>query len=232
MSTTFKELKRQVMLRMQNADGRTQLAVEQAVNDAIRVIVTVHDFDDLMVTDTSNAVTVANQANYHVENDFLLTRPKDIYSIRYMDEDNSRKLTYVPSRDVDVVLPYTDILGTDRPSFYTRRGMYIELIPIPNANANLYIQHSQWPATLSNETDECPLVNIDPAIVALATDIAFSILDGHSGDWFQRAKQLLGIVVSDDDAKPDVWKVAKPFSAEQRSIEGEYWNNPFIRRVS
>ena len=58
MSTNFKELKRQVMLRMPSVDGRTVLAVEQAINDAHKVIAMVKDFDDLKVLDIANAATV------------------------------------------------------------------------------------------------------------------------------------------------------------------------------
>lgn len=230
MSTTFAEFKRQVFLRMPTVDGKTILAAEQAINDAHKVIAMVKDFDDLMVLDTANAATVANQSSYHLTGNLGLTRPKDIYTIRYMANESSRKLDFVPISELDKVLPYTLTSGTRKPTHYTRRGNSIELYPVPDAAANLYIQHSQWPATLANETDETPYQNIDPVIVDLATDITMAILSGTSGEWFTRAKQLLGITLNDDETRPDIWWVAKPFQPSPAGAAGEYWNDPFVKR--
>ena len=144
MTTTYGELKRQVFLKLQNSDGVTRLAVEQAINEAQKNIARVKDFDELVVLDTTNAFTDINKKSYHIETDLLLVRPKDIYSIRYMDAENSRKLDYVHPREIDDQIPYTEIFGTGRPSWYTVRGLYIELFRIPNAVKPLYISHSQW----------------------------------------------------------------------------------------
>jgi len=231
MSTTFGELKRQVLLRFPDvADGRTIMAVEQAINDAHRVIAAVNDFDELTVLDTANAATTANQSTYHIINDWNLTRPKDILSIRYMDEDNSRKLKYVPLRELDEKIPYIEILSTGRPSWYTRRGMYIQLIRIPDANNSLYIQHTQWPATLANDSDETPFINIDFVIVELATAIASSILTGVASNWETKARELLGLAVTEERQRPDEWLVAKPFTPIPPYQLGEYWNNPWVKR--
>jgi len=231
MSTQFKELKRKVLLRMKDkTDGRTLLAVEEAINEAHKAIASVRDFDELVTLDTSHAVTVASQKLYHIETNLALVRPKDIYSIRYMDDANSRKLTYVPPQELDSRIPYTEQLAIGRPTWYTRRGMYLEFIRIPDAAKPLYIQHSQWPATLSGDTDETPYVNKDHVIVALSVDIAYTILDGGSGNWIQRALQLLGVAASEDRARPDVRPVARSFDASaSRGPTGEYWKNPFIK---
>jgi hypothetical protein len=219
------------MLRLNKPDGRAILATDQAINDALKVIAMIKDFDELRVLDTANAATVANQKLYHVEDDLLLTRPKDIYSMRLMDEASSRKLTFVPFRRLDEDIPYTELTGTGRPSYYTIRGRYVELYQIPDDAYNLYIQHSQWPAALANDSDQVIFINIDHVIVALAADMAASILEGSSStDWMSRAVQLLGAAVSDEDTRPDQTFVARPFNPTPTGPMGEYWNNPFVKR--
>jgi len=234
-NTTFGELKRLVLQRLApRSDGQTLLAVEQAINEAQKNIARVKDFDELMVLDTTHASTTADQKLYHIEDvgtyHFDLVRPKDIYTIRLMDEGNSRKLTYVSPREIDEKVPYTEIFSTGRPKWYTRRGKYIELFRIPDDTYSLYIMHSQWPTVLSSDTTEIPYDDLDDVIVTLASDIALSIVEeGVVGNWFERAKQLLGIVLREEETRPDIFYVAQPFSARGGVFAGEYWNNPFIK---
>lgn len=231
--STFAELKRQVQLRLgDNISGKTVLAIEQAINDAQMAIASIRDFDELITLDTTHALTVDGTKSYHITTDLLLVRPKDIYSIRYMDTDLSRKLIYVSPRELDEKIPYTEIVGEGRPTYYTRRGMYIELFRIPDVAKSLYIQHSQWPALLSADTDETPFINIDPVIVSLSTDIAQAILEGVGGGqtgWAQRAQQLLGMALKEDAERPDRTFVAQPFNPSGAGPVGEYWDNPFYK---
>ena len=226
---TFAELKRQVSLRLDRIDGRTNLIVEQAINDVLKIIARVKDFDELVVLDTTSASTVADQKSYHLVNDFALTRPKDIYSMRLMDDSDSRKLTFVPTTDLDSAIPYTEQSGTGKPYYYTLRGLNVEMYRIPDAAYHLYIQYSQWPAVLVNDTDETEIDNIDDVIVALASDASVSMLDGSgSVDWFQRASALLQGAVKEQVEMPDKVFIAKPFST-RKSVPGEYWRDPFYK---
>jgi hypothetical protein len=230
MATTFGEIKRRVHLGMPGNDGETLLVIEEAVNIAHHVIAAVMDFDDLIVLDTTNAVTVASQKLYHIENDFNLVRPKDIYSIRYMDESNSRKLIYVPVRELDTVVPYTEQVGEGKPSWYTRRGKYIELYRIPNEAKPLYIQHSQWPARLTDDTDETPFTNIDHVIVGLAINITHEIIQGVVGDWEAIATKMLRLSMGEENTRPDEVLVAKPFSTVDPQPFGDDHLNPWVKR--
>lgn len=230
MNTTFKELIRQVMLKMlPRVDGITRLTVEQAINDAQKVIAGVRDFDELKILDTTHAATVISQKLYHIETDLQLVRPKDIYTIRYMDEGSSRKLTFVPLRELDEKIPYTELFSTGRPSFYTIRGRYVELFRIPNEVKSLYIYHSQWPTILVNETDVTDYLQIDHVIVGLATEMAIASLEGSSSDWTGRAKLLLGLALSEDDTRPDQIHIAQPFNPTRQYPVGDYWLNPFFK---
>jgi hypothetical protein len=166
---------------------------------------------------------------YHLVNDWGLTRPKDLYTLRYMDESNSRKLIYVPVSRLDEILPYTEQFGSRKPKWYTRRGEEIELIPIPNAAKSIYVFYSQWPAILSADDDEPPYSDLDDVIEVLATDIAEGILSGAFGNYIQRARELLGTAVQEDISRPDRALFAQPFQADE-PVYGEYWADPFVRR--
>ncbi len=231
MSTTFGELKRRVLLKIgERTDGRTIMAVEDGINEAHKAISRVRDFDELIVLDTTSASTTAEVKMYHMTDDLNLVRPKDIYTIRYMDAENSRKLEYVPVRELDNRVPYTEVTGTGRPKYYVRRGMYIELYPIPDDSKPLYILHSQWPPVLSSDSDETPYMHIDDVIVALATEIALSTIEEHpQADWIQRAKMLLGEALTEDITRPDEFYVARPFRSKTRGLMGKYWLSPWTR---
>ena len=226
---TFGELKRQVSLRVDRPDGRTNLVVEQAINDVLRIIARVKDFDELMVLDTTNAFTVVGQKSYHIINDFLLTRPKDLYTIRVMDDADSVKLVYVPTSELDSAIPYTEQSGSGRPYYYTLRGFNLEMYRIPDYVYPVYIQYSQWPAVLVDDTDETEMIHIDDVIVALAADATISMLDGSgSVDWFQRASAMLHGAVKEEVERPDKVFIARPFSTK-RSVPGKYWADPFYK---
>jgi len=231
MTTTFKELRRQTLGKLEHSDGKAMLAVDQGINEAQKNIARVQDFDELIVLDTTHALTVASQKLYHLVTDLKLVRPKDIYSIRYMAEAESRKLTYVPPRKLDEEIPYTEIFSTGKPKWYTRRGKYIELFRIPDAVAPLYVLHSQWPAVLSADDDETPYENLDDVITTLGADIARSIIEeGVVSNWYQRAKELLGISLMEDVTRPDTTYVAQPFRARPVKLLGDYWLNPWVKK--
>jgi len=229
LATTFKELYKRVLLRLEVEDGKALLASKEAINNAQKIISRVQDFDELMVLDTTHAATVASTKTYHLVTNFGLTLPKDIYYIKYMDSGNSRKLTYVPPRQVAESLPYEEILGVQIPNWYTRRGNYIDIIPVPSEAKSLYIYYSQWPAVLDADTDLTVFSDIDDTIIALATEIADSILKGQPGtNWTNRATMLLRGTVGEDMHRPDQTYIAQPFNSS-RPILGEYWKQPFVK---
>lgn len=230
MATTYAEFIRRVMINLQpRNDGIVVMAVEQAINDAQKVIACVKDFDELMTLDTTHAATVDGTKLYHIEDDFALVRPKDLYSIRLMDESNSRKLDYVPFRAMDERIPYTEMTGEGRPKYYTVRGNYVELYPIPDDAYSLYIQHSQWPADMDEGTDETEFKNIDHVIISLATAMALASLEGGASDWMSQATKLLGISTNESDVRPDRTFIAQPFCPTRYPPLGQYWLNPFVK---
>lgn len=240
-NTSFKTLYSDVMFRLNlGEDGRALYAAKKAVNDAHKYIARVKDFDELMVNDTSNAVTVASTKTYHIVDDWGLTRPKDLFSLRYMNEGSSRKLMYLTPKELDEKLPYVEGVGETNPMWYTVRGSNVELIPIPNAAKSVYIYYSQWPLTLTDDTDLTSYEQIDDVIVALASDIALDILRSEKkgygekviGDWPQKAKEYLGLAVREKSYRPDRKLVAQPFGSTPNGFFGEPWKDPFIKEYS
>ncbi len=231
MSTQFKEFRRKVSLRVGRGDGLAMLATDEGINEAHKVIARVIDAEELKVLDTTHAATTAEQKLYHLTNDLDLVRVKDILTIRYMDEELSTKLIFIPTRELDTKLPYTEIVDSGTPTHYTRRGDYIELFRTPDEAKPLYIFHTQWPKTLVSETDETSYSDLDDVIVTLATEIATAILDKTGmTNWTQRAMSYLKVAVSDTLSQPDSLRVARPFMADQSNYTGEYWTDPFIKR--
>lgn len=236
MATTFEELYKKVLLRLGSQSGEALLVAKDSVNFAQKVISRVEDFDELIVLDLTNALTVADQSTYHLVDDWGLTRPKDIYSLRYMDGDESRKLIYKPSRMLDEILPYTLTLSTEKPYWYTMRGVEVELIPVPAEAKTVYIHYSQWPLVLVEDADETSYENIDDVIIELGSDMAKLALvdkaedaeDWTKKDWTNQAKALLSGAALESRTRPDQLRVAQPFRLRPQ-VHVEYWKYPFIK---
>ena len=232
---TYSELYQKVLLRVLVAhpatEGKALLASQQGVNEAHKAVARVRDFDDLIQTDTTSADTVDGTATYHIITDWGLTRPKDILSIKLMDGSNSRKLIWCPPRKVDKIIPYPADLGEQKSSYYTRRGKYIELIPIPDDAYDLTIMHSQWPVELTGDDDESSYdtAEIDDVLVHLGAEIATAILNNETKDWATRAESLLAGAFIEDATRPDSMMVAQPFQTSRVQL-GEHWKKPFVMR--
>ena len=231
MGTSFAALRKRVLLGFPRIDGEAIVAVDQAINDALQAIATVRDFDELIITDTTHAATVDGQKSYDWVTDWGLTRPKKIYTIRLMDEEMSRKLIWVPPSEVDALLPYAQRLSEGYSTHYTSAGEgNFELIRIPDAAYPLYIRYSQWPATLTAETEETPYANLDKETVFLAKDIANAYLSGDYFDFTQRAVTYLSGGIDEDKRQPDRLRCAQPFTTTESRQPGTPWLDPFVRR--
>lgn len=230
MGTTFKELYQRVFLRLDKVDGKALLAAKEAINDAQYAMCRVSEFDDLKSLKT-DCMTVAGQMDYNLGSDWALTRPKDIYTLRYMDQSSSRKLTYISPSELDDKLPYPDQLGSQAPKWYTRRGDDISLIPIPNEANPVYVYYSKWPYRMLYDESECDFNSgLDDVIIGLGTEIAKAILEGSSRtDWGDIARGLLFGSSVDNSYRPDNIIIHRPFQPGAQTF-GEYWKDPFIKK--
>ena len=230
-NTTYEEFYRKVLLRFEDMEGRVLIAAKEAINTAHKAIARVQDFDELKVLDTTNALTAPSTKSYHLIDDWNLTRPKDIFTLRYMDEGSSRKLTRLTTRELDEKIPYVEGMGERRPKWYLRRGNKIELIPIPEEAKSMYIYYSQWPLPLSADSDETSYEDLDDIIIALSAEITSAILENAYTDWNIRAKAYLNSAITDHMSRPDMNWVARPFSTSQ-GLTGEPWKDPFVKQYS
>lgn len=231
MTTTYEELYRKVLLRIDKDDGRALLAAKESVNDAHKDIARVWDVDELITCDTTSADTVADTKSYHIEDDFSLTRPKDIHDITLEDTSNTRSLIFKPLKWVRKHIPYPENMSTGKSTIYTRRGNYVELIPIPDDAYDLHITHSQWPTELTADSDETDYVDLDDVIIALATERTDAILKNITGvDWTARAKYLLAYAHNEDRTRPDEILVAQPFNIVSGIQSTEPWKDPFVKK--
>lgn len=230
MGTTLSELKRKVLMGVRDLTGEDILMAEEAINQACRCIAQVHNFDELIVWDKTSAFTVDGTHRYHITSALLLTRPKDILSIIAHDDSSSTHLQYREPQWMDENHPYPEDISEAIPLLYTQRGMYIELIPIPDDTYPLYIRHSQWPLTLTDDLHECSYTNIDPQIIALSRDIFLGMRAGSVVDGVARAKAHLNLAVKNDRTQPGALPVARGFNSTT-IVTGEYWNNPYVKHM-
>lgn len=233
--TDFLTIKKKVLTGFNiphGQEGEIILAAENSINDALYIIASEKDFDELIVTDTTNAETVDGTKTYSLVTDFGLTRPKKILTMRLMDDSNSRRLTYVPSYDLDKYLPYAEQISEGRPTHYTNSGEgEIELLPIADDAYSVYIRYSQWPATLTADDDDIPISNIDTTIVFLSKQILLAYLNNEVKDFNAIARKMLYGSIKEENRRPDEILIAKPYSrTSRRGFTGNYWLNPFVER--
>lgn len=252
MGQTFSELKRRTLLGMTNLDPKAKatstsavgtittggkplpeevmLVVEQAVNDAILTLCSLVDLPDIFVTDTANAETVHAQKTYLLTTDLLLTRPKDIFSVRLINDTASANLKYVPHKEWDEANPYPEGTAEGTPSKYTLVGNSMELFRVPDDVYPLYIRYNQWPVALVEDADVCVLDNMDIQIVFLAKDIANAYMNGGYLDFTARAKEYLKLGRTVAQREPNLRLKANPFNPTANyTPTGEYWNDPLFK---
>lgn len=232
MGTTLSELRRKVLMGFTQIGGEDILMAEEAINSACHAIAEVHNFSELVVYDTTNAVTVDGQKRYHLVTDWGLTRPKDIISLVLHDDFNSRKLDHISVQTLDKNIPYPEGYAEGKSEIYTKQGDYVELVRIPDAAYPVYVRYYQWPLVLTTDTSECSYTTIDSTIIALARDIFIALKSKMPLDYIAKARGYVQLAVHNDNSSPDDLPVARGFNTNQKiKYTGEYWNNPLVKRV-
>jgi hypothetical protein len=237
MGTTRGELKRKVLMGIKDLGGEDMLMAEEAINMACYAIAMVHNFGELTVMDRTNCHTADGTKNYSLTTALLLTRPKDIISIVLHDDNQSRKLTYKTPQWIDSNYPYPEAIGEGRPEIYTQRVDQLELIPIPDAIYDLYVNYAQWPLALTADTTECSYTNKDFVVVGLARDIFLAMRGGIPLDPVAKAKGYMDTAMRDDRSGPDALPVAQGFQSSGPSradsttltLDGVTWNIDLVR---
>lgn len=161
------------------------------------------------------------------------TRMKDIHSMTIQDGSSSVKLTYVPARQFDKVVPRPITRGTGTPSCYVDYGVNFELYALPDDEYPLVLRCSIYPADMTTSS-ECDLLRKDNLVVSIATVFAFNSLREveDAAYWANTiVPPLYEASLTSDHSGEDWEPVARGFSAiGAHPMRGEWWRNPFSGR--
>lgn len=137
-----------------------------------------YNFDELII-ENQTPVTIAGQLSYPLfgtaNGGWNLTLPKDIESIRLIDDQNSIKLEKFHVRRFDSMYPYPTNYAWQYPRIYTTRGLNVELFRIPDQVYNMYVTQHSWPTpfTVAATTQVSDFYYKDQLIITAA------ILEGY-----------------------------------------------------
>ena len=137
-----------------------------------------YNFDELNLQ-SQTPVTIAGQLSYPLigtaGGGWNLTLPKDIQTLRLIDDQNSIKLERFHVRKFDERFPYPSNYAWQYPRIYTVRGMNVELFRIPDTVYNMYVTYPSWPTpfTIANTTQVSDFYFKDQLIITAA------ILEGY-----------------------------------------------------
>lgn len=136
-----------------------------------------YNFDELYILNTA-ATLSAGVLSYPLitgANNLGLILPKDIETIRLVNNENSIKLERMHVRKFDQKFPYPPNFANQSPTLYCLRGFNIEVFPISDSNYSLYITYHAWPTpfTTVNTTQTSDFYFKDQLIITAA------VLEGY-----------------------------------------------------
>ncbi len=170
-----------------------------------------------------------------VEQDKLITLQstlRDITSFRIIVGSNqSRKLTYVPIRKWDEVIPEPEYYARGKPTLYTIQNNVAEIWRVPDVAYRAIIRTKQWPTTLSTAGQTSDLDNKDDLIINLSLSWIFnsqSKMD-EAGRFWTIYSAALNEATGEDDEKID--QIIMPDFNLHTNFDTEYWRDPFMRVI-
>ena len=181
-------------------------------------------------TNKETCVTVSDVKRYPLisgDNAFGLTNIKDIFSIRLIDSQNSKKLERRSARWFDWKFPRPENYSTGRPSLYIRYGNSVEFFRIPNAAYTLYIRYPRWAVDFANANSVSEFLNKDQLLLCAGVLETYLALEEYkdASIWLTRFK---GMLIDAVHAEGDVdWEPqAEPYGGEGYS-SGEPQYDPY-----
>ena len=161
------------------------------------------------------------------------TRMKDLYSLRLVDGANSRKLTYVPARHFDDIVPRSATYSEGRPDWYVDYGSTFELFRIPDDEYSMTARFSQYPIDFATDASESALLRKDALICGIATVFGFNSLREieDAAYWgSQIVPPLYEASLTSDHSAEDWTPIARGFGRPQVTVAGNWWKSPFVGR--
>lgn len=162
----------------------------------------------------------------------LPTTPRDIRSIRIIDDSRSRKLQYLTPRQFDEFIPYPEWYSEYTPSVYTSYRNTIEVWRIPEKEYPVQLRYVAWATAFTSDSDVASDFEYkDDILIAMATAWALNTLGEHdkASRWYNSANYNIRKAIAEEVARDTDSSVRNP-SNIQAGV-GQYWANPFIKSV-
>jgi len=212
-----------------DSTGVSDARILRWVNWSKDYLADLHTYEEMR--EIYDGETVADQKRYGFS-----TRMKDIYDITIQDGARSNKLTYVPARSMDTMIPRTEVWGTGFPDWYVDYGINFELYRTPDDAYDMVLRCSLYPIDLSASTDECVLLRKDALICAIATTFGFYALREieDAAYWGSVIVPVLFEASLKSDQSAEDWTpVVRGFgdsASNGGQLTGQWWTNPFAGR--
>jgi hypothetical protein len=180
---------------------------------------------------TATTTTVKGQQNYAFPDNI-----RRVYSIKFEDGLNSRKLTCMMPWEFDRKVPMPSAITQLRSWYYIpyKQTGQFELFPIPDGVYTLRMRYSLFPSDFTSATAVSAYTNLDDAIVAYATMFGFRWLQElkDAEEWLKIGNAVVDAeneTQSDDNNFIDWEPQSEGFTTQDTDFTGQYYNNPFIR---
>ena len=225
MAMTLSDFQGEVRANIKrSSDAIANSRITTWLNWAQNFLADLHNYEEMQKI--YEGATIADQKRYGFP-----ARLKDIYTLRLIDGNNSRKLIHIHPRDFDDKVPYPEQTTTGRSLYYVDYGVNFELYRIPDASYVLELRANIYPVDLSGSSDTSELVKKDALICAVATFFGFLGLREVEDAIYWReevAKPLYDASLQSDHANVDWTPIARGFDSTEERV-GVYWTNPLIK---
>lgn len=189
------------------------------------------DFQELKLT-----ATAQNQFSANPASDKYMRVPanlKTIHTLVMLDGATSRKLTEKPWRMFDQLFPMPEWDPRFKPSLYSRWGYLLLLYPVPDAQYTFSLKFTARPTPFAGESAPNQLSDYeekDDVLINLTLEYFWRSFGRYDKAEFflkQAMNDLEGAIKRDDD-RPDM---SVSWDNLGTIVEGDYWNNPFVKDV-
>ncbi len=234
-SLTLSELRAEVISHLGERDDLTSARLNRVLDLGQERIARLHDFEELFVVESKTLTYTGTKATdrFLAFSDLTNSEPKEIFSIRFLDDSRSRKLTKITQRMMDTHIPDPEFDSTGIPSLYLIWADKFEWWKIPEQAFEVDFRLSIWATTFIGAADslKSDFNRKDELLVHLASSYLF----GSYGE-YERANRFFGIfmaqlkeAVGEDEMKPDS-EIKPAWEADiHRMFTGV--NDPFVRRT-
>lgn len=197
----------------------------RALNIAQQRIVRMHDFDEMEVLQDSTCSYTPD------DNDRFITisNLREVYSVIILKDAESLKLTQVPARRWDKVIPKPEYSARNKPRIYRMWASKLEVWPMPDQAYPIRLAYTKWPTALAAPGDVSELIQKDDLLVEAAlTYILRSLGKDDDADRHEAIfKRLFKESLTSDSTKPDM-EFLDVYSSGG-AFGGTPWADPFVK---